>query len=169
MWSLVQLRDGFSFSFGCQLVLSACATTTVPQLSAERLHHPRLSLEHKALRVEVRDARTPPADDNGKTVDVVRSALVKVLGDSGVNVTADAREVLSVAVAYLDHPPPGFDRESCVELGGRLVVGTGSIQARSFGCYASSSGATDAFESAMNNLLKELERQSAEPAKNLPK
>ena len=169
MSSLVRPWDAFSFLCGCQLVLSACATTTVPQLRAERLHHPRLSLEHKALRVEVRDARTPPADDNGKTVDVVRSALVKVLADSGVNVTGDAREVLSVAVAYVDHPPPGFDRESCVELGGRLVVANGAVEARSFGCYASKSGATEAFESAMNNLVDELDRRSAEPAKNAPK
>jgi hypothetical protein len=144
------------------LLLSACATTQVPQVNAAQLHHPKLSA--KALRVEVRDTRTPPADDNGKTIDVVRDAIVKVLTDSGVNVTNEGREVLSVGVGYFDHPPAGFDRESCVELAGRLVVGSGPVETRSFGCYGSSKGVNEAFATALNTLFDELEKRSADAA-----
>jgi len=148
---------------------SASTGIGVPQPSAERLVHVDLTrIMPRMLNVSVTDARRPLPENSDSVVEVMRAAVMTIVGRAGITVDPDAAGSMHMTVKYPDTPLAGFKRAECIELALdlRLVDGTRLTAYGSVACAAPKNphgvgmggSATEVYERALNVAMKELDR-----------
>jgi hypothetical protein len=153
------------------LLASGCASsgTGVPDLEATALSKPRfMAVQPRELVLEVDDARAPAPDDDGETQRTVQRAVADSFRNAGFAVKAGAAHTLVLTIGYPERALQDFAREDCIRLQGEMRLASGALaHAEGTGCYkykhwlgfSLGGDATRAYESTLNYVLDELDRQ----------
>jgi hypothetical protein len=156
---------------GLLFVLAGCASsgTGVPDLDASAFARPRfVALRPRELTLSIGDVRKPAPDDEGETQREVQRALSDSFREAGFALKADAAHSLKLTIGYPDQGLQDFEREDCVRLVGEMRLASGAwARAEGTGCYkykhwlgfSMGGDATKAYETTLNYVLDELDRQ----------
>jgi hypothetical protein len=152
------------FACGC-----ASSGTGVPDLEARALTRPRfLAVQPRELTLSVGDSRKPAPDDEGETQREVHRAVAESFRYAGFALKRDAAHSLVLTIGFPERTLQDFEREDCVRLVGEMRLGSGAwARAEGTGCYkykhwlgfSLGGDATKAYETTLNYVLDELDRQ----------
>lgn len=166
------LRIHCGFLIG--LCLIGCASTSqgVPALDASSLQAPAFaSVAPRQIAVTVEDKRVPPVEDKAEIVRNVEAAVKGAMKRSRFSIAAGAPHSLAIQIEPAEQGMGDLPKESCIQIRGQLTLqDLGTAEARATGCYeyrhglgfSMGGGATTAYQSAIDYVLRELDRVVAQ-------
>lgn len=156
------------------LLIAGCASTStgVPALDASTLPAPALaSVAPREIVVTVEDKRVPPVEDTTEIVSNVQLAVNGALKRARFKVATNAPHALAIQIEAAEQGMGDLPKESCIQIRGTLTVqDLGTTAAIGIGCYeyrhgfgfSMGGGATSAYQSAIDYVLRQLDQAVAQ-------